>query len=370
MGRDAAAVRARRAPAAALLAAVAVAVCGDPVSVVGDIPGLARIVLGVPGEAGHTEAELATEALIHDPAGVVLAPDGVLYVADRANARLLAVTSSGRLRVLADDLFCVTQPCLEAPSDVALDPQGRVLVADPVGNRLWRFDPAGDGGTVVAGTGEAGDAPDGAPAEGSPLHAPFGVAVAGDGTIYVSESSGHRVRTIGADGLLRTVAGTGESGFAGDGGPADEALLSVPRGLDVASTGLWIADAGNDRIRVVDLGTGTIRTVAGNGLRGYSGDGGPALEAALNFPDDVAAGPDGRFLFIADTRNHRVRAVRLESGRIETYVGTGETGYSGELLDAGATSIGSPSGVTASSFGLLFVSDPGNSLVWRIALDL
>ena len=344
--------------------------CGDPLSIVGDIPGLMRIVVGIPESPGRTAEERATDSRIRAPNGLALDDSGVLFVADRENGRVLAVTSSGALTVIRDDSFCAQAPCLREPADVALDAAGRLIVADPTGHRVWRFTPTTGEAEIIAGTGASGSSPDGSPAAGSALAAPYGVAVGVDGTIYVTESRGARVRTIRPDGILGTVAGTGEIGYSGDGGPAISAQLSFPLGLDLVDGGLYITDSENQRIRLVDLEDGRIRTVAGNGLRGFGGDGGQATAASLAKPEDVAVSSDGSRLYIADTFNHRIRLVTLETGRIETFAGTGEQQYSGDLLDAGATSLSRPGGVETSPFGLLFVSDPGHAVVWRVALDI
>lgn len=354
----------------ALAAFALLAACGDPVSIVGDIPGLMRIVAGIAEEPGRTAEDRAVDSRIAGPAGLALDAAGVLYVAESDNSRVIAVSSSGRLEVLVDDFFCGRDACLEEPAGLALDPAGRVVVADPAGNRVWRLNPATGAVEVLAGTGERASAPDGAVAADAPLSAPYGVAVELDGTVYVSESGAASVRSIDASGRLGTVAGTGEPGFSGDGGPAEEARLSVPRGLALGPDGLYVADSGNDRVRLVRRADGTIATVAGNGVRGFSGDGGPATSAALNLPEGVAVTPDGARLFIADTRNHRVREVSLATGRIETRAGTGATAWTGDLLDAGATALSSPRGVATSEFGLLFVSDTGHAVVWRLALTL
>jgi DNA-binding beta-propeller fold protein YncE len=343
--------------------------CGDPVSVIGDIPGLMRIVLGVPDTPGRTAEEQATESRIRGPTGLVLDDDGVLYVVDGENARILAVSSAGRLTVLRDDAACTVEPCLREPADIALDLQGRLVIADPVGHRVWQLDPAVAESSVLAGTGQTGEAPDGVPALGAALSSPHGVAVGLDGTIYVSESRGARVRSIGPDGILRTVAGTGEAGFSGDGGDATLARLDFPLGLELAAGRLYVADGGNHRIRSVDLDDGTIITIAGSGQAGFAGDGGRATDASLSRPNDVAVSADGQRIYIADTFNHRVRLVRSGSGVIETFAGTGDPEFSGELLDAGATSLSGPRGVAVSPFGLLFIGDPGHDIAWRVALD-
>ncbi|MEJ2481809.1 MAG: hypothetical protein P8049_01420, partial [Gemmatimonadota bacterium] len=253
---------------------------------------------------------------------------------------------------------------------LALDPAGRVIVADPLGHRVWRLNPANGQADVIAGTGETGTSPDGVPALGSELASPHGVAVDVDGTIFVSEARGARIRTIRPDGTLGTVAGTGEPGFSGDGGAAASAQLDFPLGLDRAGASLYIADGGNHRIRAVDLVTGTIRTVAGSGQPGFAGDGGPAVGASLRQPNDVAVLEDESRIYIADTFNHRIRLVRQASGTIETFAGTGDEEFSGELFDAGATSLSEPRGVATSPFGLLFIGDPGHEIAWRVALDI
>ncbi|MCL7984813.1 MAG: hypothetical protein M8872_06110 [marine benthic group bacterium] len=359
----------RRTLAVAALS-VTIAQCGDPVSVIGDIPGLMRIVLGVPDTPGRTAEPEATLSLIRGPTGLAADDAGVLFAVDGGNARILSITSSGRLNVLRDDATCTVDPCLREPADLALDPNGRVIVADPLGHRVWRLDPESGAAEVIAGSGETGTSPDGVLAPGAPLASPHGVAVDVDGTIFVSESRGARVRTIGPDGILGTAAGMGEIGFSGDGGPATSAQLDFPLGLDRAGTSLYIADAGNHRIRVVDLLTGTIRTLAGSGQAGFAGDGGPAVEASLRQPNDVAGSEDGTRIYIADTFNQRIRLVRQPSGTIETFAGTGEQEFSGELFDAGATSLSEPRGVATSPFGLLFIGDPGHTVAWRVALDL
>ncbi len=358
--------RARAMPLLSLLA-FAAAGCGEPVAVLGDIPGAMRIVAGVANASGETVEPLATDSRLADPAGVAIREDGALFVVEELNARVISVASDGGLAIIRADRFC-TGDCLRSPTDAALDPLGRLIVADRTSHQIWRIDSETGTAEILAGTGEPGITPDGAPAAGSRLDRPTGVAVDVDGVIYFSELGAHRIRFIDATGALRTLVGSGVPGFSGDGGPATEAEIDTPGGLGIAAGVLYLADSGNDRIRAIRLDDGTIETVAGTGLRGFGGDGGPALEAALNFPQDVAATPDGRRIFIADTRNHRVRHVPFASGLIETFAGTGETEFTGNLLDAGATSVASPSGLATGPFGFLFISDPGHDVVWRVVL--
>ena len=343
---------------------VILAACGEPVAVLGDTPGLMRVVAGLPDRPGSDVSERATATQLFEPAGVDMDLDGVLYVADNRNRRIIAVTSSDRARVVMDDFLC-TLDCLIDVTDVAVDLSGDLVVADDRGNRVWRFDATTGERTLLAGNGEDAFSPDGEPAASSSVRRPRGVAVGANGEIYFSESRGHRVRTIRTDGTLATVAGVGDAGFSGDGGPAIDAGIDFPAGLDVAEGTLYVADAGNDRIRAVDLASGIISTVAGNGVRGFSGDGGDPLAATFNLPRDVAATPDGRTLYVADEGNHRIRIVTPSSSTISTFAGTGETEFTGNLVDAGAAALSSPSGVATSPFGLVLISDTGHHIAWR-----
>ena len=165
-------------------------------------------------------------------------------------------------------------------------------------NRIRRVGPDGII-TTVAGNGNAGYGGDGGPASSASLNCQYGVAVGPDGSIYIADSSNNRIRRVGPDGIITTVAGNGNAGYSGDGGPATSASLTDPDGVAVGPDGsIYIADSGNNRIRRVGP-DGIITTVAGNGNSGYSGDGGPATSASLATPDGVAVGPDGS-IYIAD----------------------------------------------------------------------
>jgi DNA-binding beta-propeller fold protein YncE len=330
-----------------------------------------RIVVGLPDEPGREIGASATLSKIRSPAGVVMDADGVLYVVERDNRRIVAVTSSGGIRVVVNDAVAACPvACMLRPLDLALDGSGRLLVADEIGHRVWRFDAETGTREVLAGTGDASITPDGEPAATSPINSPRGVAVDENGRVYFAEGRAHRIRTILPDGTLSTVAGTGQAGSSGDGGPALEAEIDYPAGLDIASGRLFIADAGNHRIRAVDLTTGRIETVAGTGTAGFNGDGGNPLAASLSDPRDVAASPDGRSLYIADRGNQRIRLVSLGSSLINTFAGSGDTAFAGDLIDAGAVGLGSPTGVATSPFGLVLISDTDHHVVWRTPTGL
>lgn len=371
----------RRAVALIGALALAAAGCGDPLIVLGDAPGFMRIVAGVGDSIGTRVDSLATRTRFTNVAASAFDDaTGVLYVADqgavvqsggitRPVGRVFAVTSDGRLSVLVARGGCVGEVCLERPQDVALDGRGGLIIADLLGHRLFRLDLATAALTVIAGTGVAGTSPDGSPAGQSALASPAGIAVGEDGRIFVAERAGHRVRVI-SDGTIRTVTGTGEAGNSGDGGAGTAARLAFPAGLDVRGGVLYIADAGNNRVRALDLAAGTIRGVAGTGTPGFAGDGGLASAARLNRPQDVAVTADGASLYVSDTINHRVRVVNLNTGVIATFAGTGDPDFTVPSGPAGQISLDEPAGLAPSRSGFLFVVDTGHYAVWRTTVRL
>jgi sugar lactone lactonase YvrE len=351
-----------------LAALVCAAGCGDPLVVVGDAPGIVRIIAGIPEVAGDSIGGRATETQLSSPRGVATGADGELYVADHMNSRILVVQSSGAVQVLLDHSQRQEEPRIQRPDGLALDGAGGLVLADPRGHRVWRLDLVDGTVLPLAGTGVQGSAPDTVDAVAADLATPVGVAVDAERRVYFSEMAGHRVRRIESDGTLITFAGTGTAEFGGDGGPAAAASLKQPAGLAVKDGLLYIADSGNHRIRIVNLETSVIETVAGAGGAGFRGDGGPAGEALLDNPYSVAVSANGGNLFIADTENHRVRVVNLESLVIATFAGTGDGQFRGDLLPAASTSLSEPRGLVVSSLSFLFISDTGHHIVRRTAV--
>ena len=305
--------------------------------------------VGFAGDGGP-----ALEASFNAPEGIAVSEVGgemTIYVADTDNHRIRAVTD-GMIRAvagtahLAGDGGPATEALLFWPSDVALDEAGNLYIADRNNHVVRRL--ATDGTmTTVVGTGVRGTPAPGAPATESNLTEPQGVLVTSGGDLLISGTNNSQVIRVDEGGVVRAFAGTGSFGFDGDGGPAGEARLSSPVGLTEDSEGsVYIADSDGHRIRKVgpDL---IINTVAGNGQRGTTGDGGAATEAALSFPSAVAVDQRGQ-VYVADRSNNRVRQV-TPGGIIDTVAGGGTTNVGTDSVPALEASIRSPSGLTIDS---------------------
>jgi hypothetical protein len=256
-------------------------------------------------------------------------------------------------------------PALNAPlgsiTGVAVDANGSVYVADPYNNIVERFTPGGLL-TVVAGNGISGFSGDGGLATNASLYLPYGVAVDSAGNVYIADTGNARVRKV-SNGTITTVAGNGYQAYSGDGGPPTSATMYFPTGVAVDSTGnLYIADSVSNVVR--EVSGGTITTVAGNGNEGFSGDGGPAVGASLNDPVAVAVDSAGN-LYIADSNNCRIRKV--SNGTITTVAGDANSGFSGDGGPAGSASLNAPSGVAVDSGGNLYIADSGNNRIRKVS---
>src|ERR1022692_1038304 len=230
----------------------------------------------------------ATSAQLSGPAGVATDATGNLFVADWSNCRIRKVASSGIITTVAGTGACgfggdgrlATAAYLHSPGGVAVDAVGNLFVADTYNNRIREVSASGII-TTVAGGGTAGFSGDGGLAMAAQMSSPAGVLVDAAGNLFIADAGNQRIRKVSAGGIITTVAGTGTAGFSGDGGPATDAQLSVPYGVAVDAFGnLFIADTGNQRIRTVSA-SAIIATIAGTGIQGSSGDGGPAIDSRL-----------------------------------------------------------------------------------------
>jgi len=294
---------------------------------------------GAPGFSGDGGA--AVNAQINTPTGIWADGAGNLFIADVANNRIRKVDASGIITTIAGngsrgfggDGGAATGASFFNPVRVAVDLSGNVFVADQSNHRIRRITPGGTISTVAgngAGTPASGAfSGDGGSATSASLNNPTSITVDTAGVLYFSDQFNHRIRKIALDSTITTVAGTGTAGFAGDGGPATSASLNFPGGIAVDARGnLYFNDDVNYRVRRVAT-NGTITTIAGSGTRGFSGDGGAAIAAALNGNFGISLDLPGN-VYIADSTNNRIRVV---------YAGV--TGVTPVITSAGITNAAS-----------------------------
>jgi sugar lactone lactonase YvrE len=286
----------------------------------------------------------------------------------------LAVLQGGRIDTIAGngawiynvDGVPATSASIFLPTGIAVDAAGNTFLSDSANNRIRRIDAQTGNISTVAGNGSPGYAGDGGLATQAMISAPAGLVLDGAGTIYFVDSGNHAVRRVDAfSGIITTIAGTGVQGYTGDAGPATAARLSLPQGLVFDSArNLYIADTGNNAVREVDALSGIIRTIAGTGVGGFSGDNILATAATLNSPWSLAFSVDG-LLYIADLNNNRVRKINA-FGIISTVAGTGVAGFSGDGGLAATALLDAPAALAFDPAGDLYIADSGNNRVRKI----
>ncbi len=264
------------------------------------------------------------------PEGLVVDRDENILLADSLNHAILKIDRHGFLSHLAGngqrgfkgDGGQATEASLSGPYDVRVDSKGNIYIADLFNQRIRKIDNNGVISTV-AGTGVAGYSGDGGPAVNAQLNMPYGILLDKDDNLLIADSDNHVIRKVGGDGIIHTIAGRGERGFEGDGGPALAAKFDSPQALALDSAGrLYIGDEHNNAIRVIEL-DGTVRTLVGIKGPGFSGDGGPAISAQIADPENIWVRKDGSIL-IAARDNARLRIISPD-GIINTLAGKGPT---------------------------------------------
>ncbi len=336
------------------------------------------------------DGQALTESDFYWPIDLTIDQDLGTYIVDWNNHRVRKVTKKGTLETVIgtdfvgdgpDDLSDQQPPGapgtdvnLNHPTEIVPMPDGTMTLVAWHNHKLRRYDPRTGLVTVSCG-GAPGFSGDGGSARKAKLNQPSQLAVSDDGVQYVLDQRNQVIRRIDADDVITTLAGTPVTpGFAGDGGPADQAELSFPAGSNPQPAGglaldgkgkLYVADTLNNRIRVIDLESGEITTVAGTGEAGFGGDGGPALSAKLNSPHKLTFGPDGR-LYVGDQLNNRIRAIDLKKGTITTVAGNGKQGFNGDGMPPEDTQLNKPIGVSFDQDGAMYVIDTYNSRIRRV----
>src|SRR5438270_1805500 len=260
-----------------------------------------------------------------------------------------------------------TAALLNGPFDVAFDRAGNFYFSDTFNHRIRRVDARSGGITTIAGNGEPGYSGDGGPAMRASLNEPYGIAIDRAGNLYVADRLNRRVRRIeAATGIITTLAGTGEAAYSGDGGPAGRAGLAEPNGLalDAEERHLYIADVADHRVRIVDLSAGMIDTFAGIGQPEHGGDDGPAREARIFGARAVKLGPDGT-VYILERQGSSLRAVDPATGPITTIAGTGARGYAGDGGPALAAVFDAPKEMAIDRDGNILIVDTENHAIRR-----
>jgi len=222
--------------------------------------------------------------------------------------------------------------------------------------------------STVAGTGQRGYSGDGGPASLAQINNPYGITIGPDGALYLCDTDNHVVRKVSRDGSIATVAGNGKLGYSGDGQKATEASLNEPYEVRFDRQGnLYVVERMNHVVRLVDARTGLIRTVAGNGIAGFSGDEGPAVSASLHEPHSIQLDGKGN-LYICDIRNHRVRRVNLKSGIITTFAGTGERAPTPDGAKIAGTPLNGPRAIDFDKQGNLWLALREGNAVYKLDL--
>jgi streptogramin lyase len=256
---------------------------------------------------------------------------------------------------------------LRDPFDVALDRAGNLYFSDTSNHSIRRIDVRTGVISTIAGSGRKGFSGDGGPATQATMNEPYGLALDTDGHLFIVDRLNARVRLVdGKSGIIRTVAGTGQPGYSGDGGPGDKAQLREPNGVALDGKGqLYITDVADQRVRVVALDTGIITTFCGTGRKEQTGDGGPYQQASLLGPRAVAVGPDGG-VYICEREGNSIRRVNRTTGMIERYAGTGTRGYTGDGGPAVRATFNGPKEIKIDAADNVWVVDTENHAIRRI----
>ena len=320
------------------------------------------------GACPNSGSNPATQSALKLPLGEATDAAGILYISDTGGNRIRKVDAAGNITTIANmggiagfsgDGGSAAFAQINQPSAIAIDGAGNVIFADTGNNAIREINAITGNISTIAGTlGIAGFSGDGQPATSASLSSPLGIAFDASGNLYIADTGNNRIREVSASSqTITTIAGSGSSGFSGDGASAISAQFDQPWGVAVALSGdVYVADFGNNRVRKINLAAGIVTTVAGNGNSSYTGDGGPATSATLNSPAGVVIDPAGN-LYIADSENNAIRKVNALTGQITTIAGNGTALYGGDGFSAVLAGLYKPYSVYLDGAGNLFLAD-------------
>ncbi|MCA9264088.1 MAG: hypothetical protein KDA60_09585, partial [Planctomycetales bacterium] len=314
---------------------------------------------------------------VGQPFGVEYGPDGKLYICEVENHRLLRWDPTTRqLETIAGtghagysgDGGPASEAQLNEPYEVRFDKQENIYFVEMRNHIVRRIDATSGVITTVAGTGQAGYSGDGGPAIRSQLSSPHSIALDHRGGLYIADIGNHRIRRVHlASGIISTIAGNGERQLPADGQVASGTAMAGPRALTIDGRMLWIALREGHSVWKMDLDRGILRHVAGTGKPGYSGDGGPATQATMNGPKGITLDPEGN-VFVVDTENQVIRRIHVRTGTISTIAGAGPSarGYGGDNAIATAAKMDRPHGICIGPTGNVVIGDTNNHRVREV----
>ena len=345
-----------------------------PLSYAGDI----TTVAGTGVERANGTEGIATQTNVGQPFGVEIGPGGALYITEVGNHRVLRVDlATGKLTTVAGtgkkgyagDGGPATEALLNEPYEVRFDAQGNMYFVEMMNNVIRRVDAKTGVIQTIAGTGELGFGGDGGPATAAQFNRPHSIALGpNEQHLYVADIGNHRIRRIDLkSGLIDSIAGSAAKRLPAEGQMAQGQPVLGPRALAVQGDSLYVALREGHSIWYIDLKTGQWHRVAGTGKKGFTGDNGPASQASFDGPKGIAFGPQGH-LFVVDTENHAIRELDLTAHTIRTVAGMGPKhgGPAGDGGPATAAELARPHGICVDDAGNVYIGDTNNHRVRKV----
>jgi streptogramin lyase len=321
-------------------------------------------VRGFSGDGGP-----ATAAQINDPFGVIRGPDGALWFCEYGGQRVRRIAPDGTISTVVGtgakghtgDGGPALAATLNLPHEIRFDRAGNLFIVDMMNHAVRRVDLKTKIITTIAGTGQPGYSGDGGPANKAQLNQPHSIQFDPKGDLFICDIRNHVIRCVDMKtGVIATYAGTGRPGDTPDGSPIAGTPLRGPRSLDFDARGdLWLATREGNQVFRFDLAAGKIRHIAGTGKKGYTGDGGPALAATLNGPKGITIGRDGR-VYLVDTENHAIRVVHPATGLMSTLIGHGRSADGPDGDTPLAAGLARPHGIWIDPDDTVFIGDSEN----------